>query len=409
MGGLFSMANAAEDPANAAEYLDDDAMLQRYHTNLSERVPRIEPRPLGNEVALSPGNAAMVDTWPQQVRIKQYAGSVRGECTNFMTPLMYILLGDFFDSYQYKNRRVNCMIYALDDLDVRLCGNFFGQERSIIDAIEHIFTQPLFFDMFSSTIGVRSDKPPRGHTEILRRCITFGFQTFFTGIGLDGHNVALMIQREATGPIEVVLVDSVPIENYRYKNVHKIILDTAQRGIEMAFRRRGFLGEIVLVKSTLNTQYLLKYKEPDLECISMAFRACIYLHIVGDYRNMSEPPRAFRDHLLTFKRYMDRMTTWIHTEPLIISQRAVPVVSFAMTQSFWIIDTRYCYLVLMAPMVIPEALVGVRERMNYLYSNHVQYIDFLFSPNSDQIFTKRREMTPDKSICVTSSGYKFLY
>jgi len=435
--------------ANATEYPDDDAMLLRYHTNLSEHVPRVDPRPLGHATALSPEIAAMVDTWPQQIRINKYKdseGTDRGKCTNFMTPLMYMLLGDFFDSYQYKNPRVNCKIYALDDLDLRISNSLFGQANYIIDAIGEFFREPLVFAMFSSKIGVKSYGP---HSEqipspILRRCITFGFETFFTGTGMQGHKVVLMIQREGTGPIEVVLVDNVPTEDYRYQTIHKIILDTAEKGIIASFQRRGFYthgrnggfsNDIEIVKSTLITADLMKYEEPDLECISMAARACIYLHIVGDYRNMQEPPIAFRGHLKSFEGHMDRMTTWIHTEPLITSQRAVPVVSWPMTGSFWPIDSRNCYLVLMAPMAIPEGLVDeyaprqvqMRERKKYLY-DHALQIKFSFSPNGDQIFTNRRiregfsfnangeqifskrcEMTPDKSICVTSSGYRFLY
>ena len=140
----------------------DARVLQEYHRQLKAIVPTVKTPFKTSRVKLEPEIQHMLAGWPNGVRIRDRAGlnfgevgeicddcSVFGYGTSIFTaiPLMYIVLGDFFETYLPKTPQLDFQCYALSLLNVdkhrAITDDSFMQSGNIRRWVKHVMERDI--------------------------------------------------------------------------------------------------------------------------------------------------------------------------------------------------------------------------------------------------------------------------
>lgn len=399
----------------------DSEILAEYHRQLRLNVPIEKTMFSTDRVVYSEHIKNMFRSWPPGLRIEDIEGSEFDEivddcedCKVFnygtsaftTTPLMYILLGDFFDSYSPKTPSLDFKCYALSlikisQLDLHIEDPDYVMRTNICLWVKHILESNGGFLSGSSGEFISKNEDPK----ILRRCLILRISAHFKDTQIvEGHMIVLMIQRVGSGPIEVVIVDNVRHRSYTNK-VHSLIHTSVKNEIDN-FKQKDGQKNPEVVLSSFNNRRHIRYNRPLMRCISVALRSCVYLSLIKDYKNIKETPEAFEDHVEFFKQHLNRMIHWIHTHIHIKLQEKVPIISSRMTSTFFSLNTRNCFLVLVTPIPVDNPKIsGFRNIVNYIYHNCYP-LNFMFYKNGRQAFYLSERQ--GGNLCTVSSRFDAL-
>ena len=373
-----------------------------YHDNLAKNHEKVSYRIHNHaEYDISP-------YYPYGFAIQQTSEN-HGSCITQMAPLMYMFLGNFFDTYSPKTPNLDFKMYASPPINDKLKTinkpNFY-QRKTIEFWINLIAKEER--SIFSNTLS-ESD---RSTSAVLRRrCLTFSLLTLEKSI-VDscGHRITLMIQRQGDGPIDLVIFDNIE-EDYYHVDVHGYILEAMTEYTKtQIFKINGKHKEfsIRINRHSIDTEKIqLKFDMPYMSCISISLRMCIYLSIIKDFDVINETESVYDLHLSHYTQQLRRMIHWIYNSVEYDLQQRIPIRSPEMTKLAFPVQKTHCYLGFIDAVKLPKIFMtrGSNDtKIRYLLDRgDPTYYDY--SNDERNTFVPRHK--PIKNVCVTQS--RFLY
>jgi hypothetical protein len=389
----------------------DENILRNYHVQLSRNVPMVKTPFKTTRVKLKPEIVEALSSWPRQLQLNDKkdfgdVGDLGGDCDKFgygtnalvTFPLMCMVLGDFFDSYSPKTPGLNFKCYALSLLNSAEYNTMdttrFWQADDIKNWIRNVVACDSGF-FLGSHAEIEEDP------QIFRRCLIFRIRSKIVDQGIFGHMFVLMIQKVGNGPIEFVILDSVPSHMYS-DGIHQQIKEAAEDGICNVAHEYGHYSPNFTVTLFCSAN-CMQSSRPFMVCISRALRSCMYLSLVRDYNNIKESPDGFQHHAEIFRQQLHRMINWIHNNRRVLSQDKVPIVSLNMTKPLFQLNSENCYLVLASPTPIPEDVkIWQRATIDYIY-RYCEPLSYHFSKDGKRAFI--RSESEGAHMCTVSSRF----
>jgi hypothetical protein len=403
-----STISPSYDPMNLPPYqsqeeelnpslIGDFTQMSIYHDNLSEKHDQVSYRI--NKFA----EYGRPPHYPFGFPIQKIFN--HGQCATQMTPLIYMFLGNFFETYSPKTPNLDFKMYASPSPK---------EAEKIIETPDFFQKQTIEFWMNliakeDKTIFLKGSAIIDRVIPILRRrCLTFSLEAInASDKKLVGHRITLMIQRHGNGPIDLVIFDNRPSDNYDV-NIHEYILDAmleyTKTQISKINGRYAMFNSIQINKYFVDTDTHLKYDEPFMTCISISLRTCIYLSIIKDFSMIKETDSVYDSHLSHFTQQLRQMIHWIYNSMEYRPHRRIPIRSPEMTKLVFPIQKSHCYLGFIYVVELPEMFIS-RDRNTkikyFLDHGDPKYYDY--SNDEENTFVPRH--SPIKNVCVTQSRF----
>jgi len=375
--------------------------------------------------------------WPRFAQFTPYHEDVEyyASSSTFMVPLAYIFLGDFLSSFENLQNGVEFKAYAVKILDSLNC-TIDSSPHFPLDKYFHKWVDRMWLDDacllkyflgFSDTTTAH-DEPPRPPTvDIFRRCLIVGIEAKFKSNPkiYEGHLLLVMLEIKKRGEIEIVIIDNHDPSSY-VDDVHQIILNTVYKYLIKSFdinlgkENRDSSYKIVILSRSFNTWPLMGYEAPTMECISFALRACIYLRLLRDYRNIKESEDTFRFHQNIYLHHIYRMIHWIHDKKDSIDfsrpdlSKPIPSPSLEMSRPVFELNTKECYISLLHYIWVPpldsfagrDALEKIDNMADYIFEN-IPHKNYKFNKNGKKAFSQIKKYDPESmSLCHQMSQFK---
>lgn len=405
-------------------YEQDMETLMIYEEKLKANVPTVKTPFNPKRILQSDQVKDILSKWPKGVYIRDENDKkldlegVSSECDDCRvfgygesdyptTPLMYMVLGSFFDTYTPKTPRLDFQCYALSLLNT--------YEQNKIQSID--FYQSGLIKLWVERI-MENDKDiffgPRAKGAVLfsiddwkvcRRCLIIDVYAKMLSEEVEGHVLVLMIEKVENGPIRVAIVDNLPKNEY-LDSVHDYILNVVTDYIsETAKIQKMQLEHNIIMSSIEMNEGMIKYESPLMQCMSVAYRACIYLSLVKDCDNIEESEKCFEYHREIFKEHMHRMVNWIHGNPQVQSQSRVPIVSATMLKPYFRLNVENCFLALARPLFWSHLGEFSREYIVHAIYESSKPIEYNFNSDGKQAFIRREDISEGDGMCTVSSRF----
>jgi len=402
-----------EEELDPSSFGDFEQMF-KYHDKLSEKHDQVSYR-INNFAEYN-----IPAHYPYGFPIQRNLLSNHSHCITQMSPLIYMFLGNFFDTYLPKTPNLDFKMYAsppVESAQKKIENSDFFQKQTIE------FWMNLIAKEDNTIFLKKSAIIDRVIPTLRRRCLTFSLEAMDAIDECDmgtldsdeffGHRITLMIQRRGNGPIDLVIFDNKPSDEYHI-DIHEYILDAmliyTKTQISKINGRCDMFNSIQINKYSIDTGTHLKYEYACMACISISLRICIYLSIIDDFHMIVETELAYDLHLSHFTQQLRRMIHWIYNSMEYNLQQLIPIRSPEMTKLVFPIQKSHCYLGFIDAVELPERLISVRyivsddKKIKYLLDHgDPRYYDY--SNDEENTFVRRH--SPIKNVCVTQS--RFLY
>jgi hypothetical protein len=375
--------------------------------------------------------------WPSFAQFTPYHDDVEyyASSATFTIPLAYIFLGDFLSSFDFLQNGVGFKAYAVKMQDL-LDRTVDSSSHFPLDIFFNKWVDRMWLDdeyLLKYFLGLSDtttahDEPPRPPTfDIFRRCLIFGIEAKFkTNPKIyEGHLLLVMLEIKKRGEIEIVIVDNHEPGAYVY-DIHRIILNAVTKYLIKSFdiklgkedRDRSY--KVVITSRSFNTDALMGCEPPTMECVSFALRACIYLRLLRDYRNIKESRDTFIFHKNIFLHHIYRMIHWIHDKKDSVDfsrpdlSKPIPSPSLEMTRPVFELNTKECYISLLHYIGVPpldsfagsDILEKIDNMADYVFEN-ITHKNYKFNKNGKKAFSQIRKYDPESmSLCRQMSQFK---
>jgi hypothetical protein len=420
-------------PKVIPRYTPDDEIIRQYEDQVYLMNPKkVESLSIGSADNRLRNSDPHPSSWPKFAQFTPYHqnSDFYGSSTEAMVPLAYIFLGDFLSSFKFLQNGVNFKAYAVNMPAPELLSWTVDSNQFPLDVYFHKWVDRIWIDdesTFKYYFGVSDDIDPAPHCDIFRRCLIFTIvanlksKPEFYG----GHQLLIMLEIKKRGNVEIILIDSIRADAYVH-NVHLIIMDAVGEYLIKLFdtelykisHKRGF--NIKITKQSFNTIELMGTELPYMQCVSYALRACIYLRLLRDHRNIKEGYYTFVHHKNIFIHHIHRMLHWIHDKKDSIDfshpdlSKPIPSPSLEMSRPIFEINTKECYISLLHYIWLPplDSFAGsdvFEKRHNmadYIFEN-IPHKNYKFNKNGKKAFSQIKKYDLESmSLCHQMSQFK---
>lgn len=189
------------------------------------------------------------------------------------------------------------------------------------------------------------DWEKRTPSAVFRRSLLLAFESDFMlheSVNRSGHSILIAI--EYNGELMRLMVFDYRLQEYVF-SVHDRLFQWMADGVGDRCR-------------TINLTVCLKKRFHEytefMTCMSVAYRACVFLSFLRDVEKIAETDTDFANSSLFMQDRTFRMINWLCRNEDLISKARVVIVSRAMAENIFPLDSASCFLYLVpAELLVP--------------------------------------------------------